>query len=120
VFLPLCRARERLDFPVKDDLFEIQWRESTRKDLRAIPAHEVERIVAAVEKLSDETVPVRVSEAYGSSSHTTQERCQEEINREFACPGCSNIEATASKQSDGKFQQKKKLFIDEIVDIHSN
>ena len=61
--MPLCRARERLDFPVKDDLFEIQWRESTRKDLRAIPAHEVERIVAAVEKLSDETVPVRGSEA---------------------------------------------------------
>lgn len=60
VFLPLCRAREKLDF---SDLFEIQWRESTRKDLRAIPAHEVERIVAAVEKLSDETVPVRVSEA---------------------------------------------------------
>ena len=32
--------------------FEIQWRASTKKDLRAIPPHEVERIVAAVEKLS--------------------------------------------------------------------
>ena len=37
--------------------FEIQWRASTKKDLRAIPPHEVERIVAAVEKLSDEPFP---------------------------------------------------------------
>jgi len=37
--------------------FDIQWRASTKKDLRGIPSHEVERIVAAVEKLSDEPFP---------------------------------------------------------------
>jgi hypothetical protein len=36
--------------------FEIQWRASTKKDLRAIPTLEVERIVAVVEKLSDKGV----------------------------------------------------------------
>ena len=47
----------------------IQWRESTKKDLRAIPAHEVERIVAAVEKLSDEPFPYGFQKLTGAA-HT--------------------------------------------------
>ena len=49
--------------------FEIQWRASTKKDLRAIPPHEVERIVAAVEKLSDEPFPYGFQKLTGAA-HT--------------------------------------------------
>jgi len=51
--------------------FEIQWRASTKKDLRAIPPHEVERIVAAVEKLSDEPFPYGFQKLTGAA-HTPQ------------------------------------------------
>ena len=37
--------------------FDIRWRASTKKDLRSIPRHEVERIVAAIENLSEEPFP---------------------------------------------------------------
>jgi mRNA interferase RelE/StbE len=37
--------------------FDIRWRPSTKKDLRSMPRHEVERIVAAIEKLSEEPFP---------------------------------------------------------------
>ena len=49
--------------------FEIQWRASTKKDLRAIPPLEVERIVAAVEKLSDEPFPYGFQKLTGAA-HT--------------------------------------------------
>jgi mRNA interferase RelE/StbE len=49
--------------------FEIQWRASTKKDLRAMPPHEVERIVAAVEKLSDEPFPYGFQKLTGAA-HT--------------------------------------------------
>src|SRR6266403_3732022 len=49
--------------------FEIQWRASTKKDLRTIPPHEVERIVAAVEKLSDEPFPYGFQKLTGAA-HT--------------------------------------------------
>ena len=38
-------------------LFEIQWRSSTKKDLRKLPAKEVARIVALVETLASEPFP---------------------------------------------------------------
>jgi mRNA interferase RelE/StbE len=37
--------------------FNLQWRASTRKDLRGIPRDDVSRIVAAVAKLADEPLP---------------------------------------------------------------
>jgi mRNA interferase RelE/StbE len=37
--------------------FNIQWRNSTKKDIRSLPPHEVARIIAAVEKLADEPFP---------------------------------------------------------------
>ncbi len=37
--------------------FSIQWRNSTKKDLRSLPNHEVARIVAAVAALSGEPLP---------------------------------------------------------------
>jgi hypothetical protein len=50
--------------------FEIQWRASTKKDLRAIQPHEVERIVAAVEKLSDESFRTRFRSLPEQLTHT--------------------------------------------------
>lgn len=49
--------------------FEIQWRNSTRKDLRGIPTNEVARIVAAVEKLAEEPQP-HGSQKLSGSEHT--------------------------------------------------
>ena len=49
--------------------FEIQWRNSTKKDLRGLPPPEVARIVAAVEKLADEPLPHGSQKLYGSE-HT--------------------------------------------------
>ncbi len=37
--------------------FDIQWRNSTRKDIRSLPRHEVARVVAAVGQLADEPLP---------------------------------------------------------------
>ena len=37
--------------------FDLQWRASTKKDLRGLRPHDVSRIVAAVEKLADEPLP---------------------------------------------------------------
>lgn len=37
--------------------FEIQWRNSTRKDLRNLPRQEVERIVSAVTELAGNPLP---------------------------------------------------------------
>jgi mRNA interferase RelE/StbE len=37
--------------------FNIQWRSSTRKDLRSFPKQEVARILAAVEQLAEEPFP---------------------------------------------------------------
>ena len=37
--------------------FSIQWRNSTRKDLRGLPCQEIARTVAAVALLADEPLP---------------------------------------------------------------
>ena len=37
--------------------FSIQWRSSTKKDLRKLPPREVQRIVAEVESLGEEPFP---------------------------------------------------------------
>ena len=37
--------------------FKIQWRNSTRKDIRSLPRHEVARVVAAVGQLADDPLP---------------------------------------------------------------
>ena len=37
--------------------FEIQWRSSTRKDLRSLPRHEVARLVSAVADLASNPQP---------------------------------------------------------------
>ena len=49
--------------------FEIRWRSSTRKDLRNLPAHDVSRIVAAVEELAHEPFP-HGSQKLAGSDHT--------------------------------------------------
>jgi len=48
--------------------FSLQWRKSTRKDLRRIPRDAVSRIVAEVEKLAGEPLP------HGSEKLTGSER----------------------------------------------
>ena len=48
--------------------FNLQWRKSTRKDLRRIPREAVSRIVAAVAKLAEEPLP------HGSEKLTGSER----------------------------------------------
>jgi mRNA interferase RelE/StbE len=48
--------------------FNLQWRTSTRKDLRKIPREMVSRIVAEVETLGDEPLP------HGSEKLTGSER----------------------------------------------
>jgi mRNA interferase RelE/StbE len=48
--------------------FSLQWRKSTRKDLRRIPREAVSRIVAEVEKLANEPLP------HGSEKLTGSER----------------------------------------------
>jgi mRNA interferase RelE/StbE len=37
--------------------FDLQWRTSTKKDLRRIPHEAVSRIIAEVEKLADDALP---------------------------------------------------------------
>ena len=48
--------------------FNLQWRTSTKKDLRKIPRDMVPRILAEVEKLTDEPLP------HGSEKLTGSER----------------------------------------------
>jgi mRNA-degrading endonuclease RelE of RelBE toxin-antitoxin system len=38
--------------------FRIEWKKSTRKDLRKLPPRQVGRIVEAVEELADEPFPL--------------------------------------------------------------
>ncbi|MEP6709014.1 MAG: type II toxin-antitoxin system RelE/ParE family toxin [Verrucomicrobiota bacterium] len=49
--------------------FSIQWRSSTKKDLRKLPPREVERIVTAVELLAEEAFP-HGSEKLAGADHT--------------------------------------------------
>ena len=49
--------------------FELQWRASTKKDLRKIPPQEVARIVAAVEELAQNPFP-HGTEKLSGSEHT--------------------------------------------------
>ena len=49
--------------------FDLQWRASTRKDLRGIPREDVSRIVAAAAKLADEPLP-HGSQKLAGSEHT--------------------------------------------------
>jgi len=48
--------------------FNLQWRTSTKKDLRRIPRDAISRIVAEVAKLADEPLP------HGSEKLTGSER----------------------------------------------
>jgi mRNA interferase RelE/StbE len=48
--------------------FDIQWRSSTKKDLRNLPKQEVARILAAVAQLAEESFP------HGSQKLTNSER----------------------------------------------
>ena len=47
-------------------LFSIQWRSSTKKDIRNLPRHEVARIVSAVTQLADEPLPHGSQKLMGS------------------------------------------------------
>jgi mRNA interferase RelE/StbE len=49
--------------------FSLQWRKSTRKDLRRISRDMVSRIIAEVEKLADEPLPHGCEKLTGSE-HT--------------------------------------------------
>ena len=49
--------------------FDLQWRTSTKKDLRRIPRDAISRIVAEVAKLADEPLP-RGSEKLTGSERT--------------------------------------------------
>jgi mRNA interferase RelE/StbE len=46
--------------------FRIEWRRSTKKDLRKIPPRDVQRIVEAVEALADEPFPFGVEKLKGA------------------------------------------------------
>jgi mRNA interferase RelE/StbE len=46
--------------------FAIEWRKSTKKDLRKLPTKEAGRVVKAVEQLSDEPFPRGVEKLSGS------------------------------------------------------
>ncbi len=49
--------------------FSIQWRASTRKDLRRLPAGEVQRIMKDVEALGENPIP-HGSEKLAGTQHT--------------------------------------------------
>ncbi len=49
--------------------FSIQWRNSTRKDIRSLPRQEVARIVAAVTQLANDPLP-HGSQKLSGSEHT--------------------------------------------------
>jgi mRNA interferase RelE/StbE len=46
--------------------FRIEWKKSTQKDLRKLPANVAERIVEAVENLSDNPFPQGIEKLSGS------------------------------------------------------
>ena len=46
--------------------FSLQWRNSTRKDIRSLPRQEVVRIVAAVSQLADDPLPIGGQKLSGS------------------------------------------------------
>jgi mRNA interferase RelE/StbE len=46
--------------------FRIEWRRSTKKDLRKLPSREVARVVGTVEMLADEPFPIGVEKLKGS------------------------------------------------------
>ena len=46
--------------------FRIEWKESTRKDLRKLPASTAERVVEIVEDLAENPVPHGVEKLSGS------------------------------------------------------
>jgi len=46
--------------------FRIEWKKSTRKDLRKLPPRAVDRIVKAVEELADEPFPFGSEKLQGS------------------------------------------------------
>ena len=47
--------------------FDIQWRTSTKKDLRSIPREDVARIIAVVATLADEPLPHGSQKLTGSA-----------------------------------------------------
>jgi len=49
--------------------FDLQWRASTKKDLRGIPRDDVARIIATVAPLADEPLP-QGSQKLGGSERT--------------------------------------------------
>jgi mRNA interferase RelE/StbE len=49
--------------------FSIQWRASTRKDLRKLPSRQIQRILAEVESLAEEPFP-HGSEKLTGAQHT--------------------------------------------------
>ena len=49
--------------------FDLQWRASTKKDLRGIPRDDVARIIATVAQLADEPLP-HGSQKLGGSDRT--------------------------------------------------
>lgn len=49
--------------------FSLEWRSSTRKDLRKLPSHEIARILTEVESLADEPFP-HGTEKLAGSDHT--------------------------------------------------
>jgi len=53
--------------------FSIQWRSSTKKDLRKLPPREVERIVSEVEALANEPFP-HGSEKLAGAEHVYRVR----------------------------------------------
>jgi mRNA interferase RelE/StbE len=53
--------------------FNLQWRSSTKKDLRKLPSREVERILAEVESLAEEPFP-HGSEKLAGAEHTCRIR----------------------------------------------
>ena len=50
--------------------FRIEWKKSTRKDLRKLPPRQVGRIVEAVEELADEPFPFGSEKLQGSNTRT--------------------------------------------------
>ena len=79
----------------------------------------IRRVSVDGDLISISNPSVRFQKVTGAA-HTPHKSGAKRKLLRFAWPGCSNIEAPASKQSDAKFQQKKKLFVAGILDIQSN
>ncbi len=52
--------------------FSVQWRSSTRKDIRSLPRQEVARIVAAVAQLASDPLPHGTQKLSGSERTYTE------------------------------------------------